>query len=29
MQQLKEFFRSIADDERAYAILNPVAVAHQ
>ena len=29
MNELKEFFRSIADDERAYAILNTVAVAHQ
>ena len=28
MNQLKEFLRSIADDERAYAILNTVAVAH-
>src|SRR5215469_15346156 len=29
MNLLKEFFRSIAGDERAYAILNTVAVAHQ
>jgi len=29
MDQLKEFFRGITDDERAYAILDTVAVAHQ
>lgn len=28
MNVLKEFFRGIADDEQAYAILNAVAVAH-